>query len=352
MDRTSAAGAVNPAGRDTDLYAAVQDIQAGYWLQMRQVLARTENWPQWISRTQVLGVVAAQANVVELWLKEEPSSLAARVMYARVATERVLQAHRKQWTRDYRKAGDLEKLVARAREGCHRACEENPDDPVPWVCRLALAETDMAGRYPEHHMAPPPHEYLLPDGPWGLLAEVHRRDPFNREAWHRMSQALQARPGPAGRQAVATDFARWTVSFAPPDSPLLLLPLYARVQEHRERQVNGSAAMLNLLWTREDTTRAVTQAFEGWFRKREPATSSQLDLNYLAYALARGGFVQWATEVFDAIGDFATPAPWHYDVRYPEKQWRKAFEEDREACRRSRQRSRLGSRPRHAGEHP
>ncbi|MEV7192480.1 hypothetical protein AB0N81_11835 [Streptomyces sp. NPDC093510] len=344
MESSNPAGGANPAGRDTDLYAAVQDIQAGYWLQMRQVLARTGNWPLWTSRTQVLGVVAAQANVVELWLKEEPESLAARVMYARVATERVLQAHRKNWARDYRKAGDLDKLVARARDACHRASEGNPHDAVPWVCRLALAETDMAGRYPEHHVDPPPHEYLLPGGPWGLLSEAHRRDPFNREAWHRMSQALQAHPGPAGRQAVATDFARWTVSFAPPDSPLLLLPLYARVQEHRERRDNGAAVMLSLLWTREDSTRAVTQAFEGWFRKRDPATSSQLDLNYLAYALARGGFAQWATEVFEAIGDFATPAPWHYDARYPQNQWRKAFEEDRVAC--------LRSHPRHTGEHP
>ncbi|MFI8930326.1 hypothetical protein ACIG3E_21885 [Streptomyces sp. NPDC053474] len=334
----------NPAGRDTDLYAAVQDIQAGYWMQMRQVLARTGTWPQWTSRTQVLGVVAAQNNVVELWLEEEPESLAARVMYARVATERVLQAHRGHRAHDPRQARDLETLADRARQACHRAGEGNPDDAVPWICRLALAETDTNGRYPEHHTPPPPHEYLLPRGPWGLLGEVHRRDPFNREAWHRMSQALQAHPGPAGRQAVATDFARWAVSFAPPDSPLLLLPLYARVQEHRERRDKGAEVTLNLLWTREDTTRAVTKAFEGWFRTCDPATSSQLDLNYLAYALARGGFVQWASEVFDAIGDFATPAPWQFDARYPNDQWQKAFEEDRDAC--------LRAHPRHPGRHP
>lgn len=331
----------NPAGRDTDLSAAVQDVHAGYWMQMRQVLARTGDWPRWTSRTQVLGVVAAQTNVVELWLKEEPESLAARVMYARVATERVLQAHRGHLAHDSRQARDLEKLADRARQACHRAVEGNPHDAVPWICRLALAETDTTERYAEHHADPPPHEYLLPRGPWGLLGEVHRRDPFNREAWHRMSQALQARPGPAGRQAVAVDFARWTVSFAPSDSPLLLLPLYARVQEHRERRDKGSAVTLNLLWTREDTTRAITQAFEGWFRQCDPATSSQLDLNYLAYTLTRGGFPRWATEVFDAIGDFATPAPWQYDARHPKDQWRKAFEEDRHAC--------LRSHPRHKG---
>ncbi|GGV22636.1 hypothetical protein [Streptomyces spectabilis] len=328
----------NPAGRDTDLYAAVQDIQAGYWMQMRQVLARTGTWPQWTSRTQVLGIAAAQNNVVELWLEEEPWSLAARVMYARVATERVLQAHRRHWAHDSKQARDLERLADRARQACDKAGEGNPDDVVPWICRLALAETDTQARHPEHHMAPPPHEYLLPHGPWGLLGEAHRRDPFNREAWHRMSQALQARPGPAGRQAVAMDFARWTVSFAPSDSPLLLLPLYVRVQEHREQLDKGAEVTLNLLWTREDTTRAVTQAFEGWFQKCDPATSSQLDLNYLAYALSRGGFAQWATEVFDAIGEFATPAPWQYDARHPRDQWRKAFEEDRYACLRSRPR--------------
>ncbi|MFD7661172.1 hypothetical protein [Streptomyces sp. NPDC059788] len=323
----------HPAGRDTDLYRAVQDIQASYWMQMRQVLAQTGNWPQWTTRTQVLGVVAAETNVVELWLEEEPESRDARVMYARVATERVLRAHRRRSAHDSGQARDLEKLADGARQACLRAGEGNSGDPVLYICRLALAEADTAERCPEHRVAPPRPEHLLPPGPWGLLGEAHRRDPFNREAWHRMSQALQARPGPAGRRAVAMDFARWTVSFAPADSPLLMLPVYARVQEHRERRDRGEA-VLNLLWTREDITQAVAKAYTGWFKRCDPAGSSQLDLNYLAYALLRGGFPHWAAEVFEAIDDFVTRDPWQYHAPHP-NQWREAFEEARDACLRS-----------------
>ncbi|RSO09715.1 hypothetical protein DMH18_16405 [Streptomyces sp. WAC 06783] len=325
--------ASHPAGRDPDLYRAVQDIRAGYWMQMRQVLARTGYWAQWTSRTQVLGVAAAETNTVELWLEEEPDSIAAQVMYARVATERVLRAHRKQTATSPEQAQRLEKLADGAWQASGRAAALNPRDPVPWNCFIALTETDAIGRHPQHRVPPPQPEYLLPPGPWGLLREAHRRDPFNREAWHRMSQALQSRPGPAGRRAVATDFARWTVSLAPADSPLLLLPIYARVQEHRERRDSGEG-VVNLLWNREDITRAITRAFTGWFGNCDPAASSPLDLNHLAYALVRGGFPHWAAMVFEAIGVFATRDPWQYHAQHPH-QWRETFETDRDACLKS-----------------
>lgn len=323
----------HPAGRDTALYAAVQDVKAGHWMQMRQVLAQTETWREWTARTQVLGVAAARRNVVELWLQEEPQSVAARVMYARVTTERALDAHRSRASaKDSRRVQQLDELADRARQACRRADELNPGDPVTPICLLALAETDTAGRFPEHRVAPPPPDFLLPHGPWGLLEAAHRRDEFNREAWHRMLRVLQVGPGSAylSQRAVAMDFARWSVSKAPLGSPLLLLPLYAHVEGYRARRSSGDV-MLSLWWVNEPITPAITKAFEDWFCRCDPAAGSATDLNYLAHALAAGGFLEEAAAVFQAIGDFATPAPWQYITHDPDRWWEE-FEATRSAC--------------------
>ncbi|MFH8410967.1 hypothetical protein ACH4FX_40280 [Streptomyces sp. NPDC018019] len=323
----------HPAGRDIALYAAVQDVKAGHWMRMRRVLAQTGTWREWTARTQVLGVFAARRNVVELWLREEPQSIAAQVMYARVTTERTLDAHRsRQSVKDSRRVRHLNELADRARQACGRADELNPDDPVAPICFLGLAETDTTGRFPEHRLAPPPPDYLLPAGPWGLLSAAHRRDPFSREAWHRMLRVLQAGPGSAhlSRRAVAMDFARWSVSKAPLGSPLLLLPLYAHMEDYRARRSSG-VVRPNLWWTNESVMPAVKKAFEDWFGRCDPATSSPTDLNYLAHALAAGRFRDEAATVFQAIGDFATPAPWQYVTRHP-GQWREEFERTRSVC--------------------
>ncbi|MFE7119052.1 hypothetical protein ACFU99_26900 [Streptomyces sp. NPDC057654] len=325
----------HPTARDADLYRAVQDIRVGHWMRMSEVLAKTGHWPQWTARTQALAAEAAETNVVELWLKEEPASHAAHVMYARVTTERVLRTHRAQKTGQTRQ---WERLADLAWQECSKAAEENYYDPVPWICAIALMGTDTAGRFPRYRVPPPPPEHLLPHGPWELLEKTHRRDPWNREAWHRMSQALQTQPGPAGRRAVAGDFARWTCSIAPDNSPLLLLPIYALVQDHRERRARHEP-MLSQLWTRGDIVQATTRAFTGWFKKCDPATSSQLDLNYLAYALVACGFPDWAAEVFEAIGDFATQHPWEDFAQHP-SQWRDAFETARDGCRKPSARGR------------
>ncbi|MFI9724622.1 hypothetical protein ACIHFE_34210 [Streptomyces sp. NPDC052396] len=323
----------HPAGRDTALYAAVQDVKAGHWMQMRQVLAQTGTWREWTARTQVLGVAAARGNVVELWLQEEPQSVAARVMYARVTTERALDAHRSRASaEDPRRVQQLDELAGRARQACRRADELTPGDPVAPICLLALAETDTAGRFPEHCVAPPPPDFLLPHGPWGLLEAAHRRDGFNREAWHRMFRVLQVGPGSVylSRRAVAMDFARWSVSTAPLGSPLLLLPLYAHVEEYRARRSRGDI-MLGLWWTNESITPAIAKAFEGWFCRCDPEAGSTTDLNYLAHALSAGGFLKEAAAVFQAIGDFATPAPWQY-ISHDADRWWEEFEAAHSAC--------------------
>ncbi|WP_053161369.1 hypothetical protein [Streptomyces caatingaensis] len=244
------------------------------------MLAQTGTWQEWTARTQVLGVAAARCNVVELWLREEPQSVAARVMYARVTTERALDAHRSRASaEDPRRMRQLDELADRARQACRVAGELNPGDPVAPICLLALAETDTAGRFPEHRVAPPPPDFLLPHGPWGLLEAAHRRDAYSREAWQRMLRVLQVGPGSEylSRRAVAMDFARWSASKAPIGSPLLLLPLYAHVEEYRARRSRGDS-MLSLWWVNESITPAISKAFEDWFGRCDPAAASPTDL--------------------------------------------------------------------------
>ncbi|UNO38357.1 hypothetical protein [Streptomyces sp. MST-110588] len=336
----------HPAGRDTALYPAVQEVKAGHWMAMRQVLAETGTWPQWTARTQVLSVFAARGNTVELWLKEEPESIAAQMMYARVLTERALEAYRsRRHARDAGRSRHLDELASRARQACDRAAEVNPADPVAVVCRLALAETDPDGRFPEHRAAPPPPEFLLPPGPWGLLQAAHQRDAYNREAWHRMLRVLQVGPGAAhlSRQGVAMDFARWSASKAPLGSPLLLLPLYAYMEGYRARRDQGKAT-LSPEWADGLLAPAITRAFTDWFSRCTTVTSSPTDLNYLAHALVAGGFRGEAAAVFKAIGDFATPAPWQYVAQHPHR-WREDFETTRSACLRARNRPAGGKGP-------
>ncbi|WP_171162883.1 hypothetical protein [Streptomyces sp. I05A-00742] len=129
-------------------------------------------------------------------------------------------------------------------------------------------------------MAPPPPDFLLPHGPWGLLEAAHRWNGFSREAWHRMLRGLRVGPASAylSRRALAMDFARWSASC-------------------------------------------------------------------LAHGLTAGGFRKEAATVFQAIGDYATPAPWQYITHHPER-WREEFEATRSACLR-----RLNSPP-DAGRRP
>ncbi|MEV8037963.1 hypothetical protein [Streptomyces sp. NPDC086182] len=140
------------------------------------------------------------SDVVTAWWKEEPDNADALMMWARVQTQRALKARCGAVT-----ARVLLRSIGDARRARRNAAQTLPNDPVQWVCRLALPQLDLDRRYmhrPEHGAAPP--EALPPPGPWPLLWEVVRRDPDNREGYHRMLQCFQAR-----RQG-ALDFARWT----------------------------------------------------------------------------------------------------------------------------------------------
>ncbi|GGW23276.1 hypothetical protein [Streptomyces xantholiticus] len=295
----------HPAGQDKELRAALQDLRTGRWLSMRDLLAATNDWSLWTRRTQVLAAVAAGSDTVQAWRTEEPESSAAAVMHCRVVVERALRAHREGHRR-------TQELWHEAWQACRLAARRSPEDPVPWVCLLALARLDEGQRLEEHRTAPP-GPMLFP-GPWGLLAQADKRDPHNREAYHRMLQFVYARRA-GGHLAEAVNFVQWASSAAPLGSPLKALPLYVRVERHRRE--NGHEKALDLHWVTDDATRDGRLALHDWFDVVQPAACTLLDLSHLAHAL--WGSLQFAAaaRVFEALGPFWTTLPWAYRTSDP-----------------------------------
>ncbi|MGW5372383.1 hypothetical protein ACWER6_10925 [Streptomyces sp. NPDC004009] len=300
MAREGARPSYDPAGHDGALRGALQDLRTGRWMAMRTLLADTTSWWQWTQRTQILAAAAAGTDVVRAWLSEEPHSVPAAVMHARVGVERALRAQRERHLKAH-------ELWIEAWDAAQSAAQAAPQDPVPWVCLLALAQLDPEQRWPEHRTPPP--EPLLPPGPWGLLAEAGKRDPHNREAHHRMLQFLYATAA-SDRLAEAAGYAQWAAASAPAGSPLYVLPLYVRVE--RYRRAAGHDLALDLHWVAEDAAREAVRAWRSWFRHAPRAECSLLDLNHLAHALWGAQLFAEAGRVFEAIGPYFTPPPWMY----------------------------------------
>jgi len=290
----------HPAGHDDALRVALVELEAGRWRTARQLLVGTgTHWALRTSRTQVLAVAAARSDVVGVWLHEEPNHYDAHLMDARVAVERALRAHRQQHPRTW-------EFEAEARHKALVATRSSPHDPVPWVCLLALGQIDTQQRYHEHRIPAP--EVMLPSGPWGLLDQVHRRDPYNREAYHRLMQFFLAREAPwAASQAAAFDLGRSLASQQPAGSPLLLLPAYALVEQRRRTREDR---LWRRQWADAPMIDYTLNAFHHWFHKTSPITQSVADLSLLAYALWAGTQYQEAAEVFMALGPYASREPW------------------------------------------
>ncbi|MGW6823763.1 hypothetical protein [Streptomyces sp. NPDC055005] len=294
----------HPAGHDNELRLAVQDLRTGRWVSMERLLGRTTGWGLWTQRTQVLAAVAAGTDVVQAWRTEKPRSLAATVMHTRVAVERAVRAHRAGHPRTH-------ELWEEAWQACNATAGLSPDDPVPWICLLALALLDEHHQMDEHRLPPPGP--MLPPGPWGILAEADRRDPYNREAYHRMLQFVYARtPRPLSD---AADFVHWAAGSAPPGSAVHALPLYVRVERYRRE--GGQDKALDLHWVAEDAAREAGHALDDWFRHTDPTYASPLDLNHLAHALWGALRFDDASRVFDAIGRYWTALPWADRTRDP-----------------------------------
>jgi hypothetical protein len=209
---------------DEQLGTACTDLSAGIVGAARQVLAESREQEDFARRayaSALLGSIAADSHVAELWAKDEPRSPDAYLLLARALAHRVLRTAGPPGPYQAKAL----RAVLKAEHASHRAAELWTEDPTPWLVRLSLERLRL--RPP---VLPSAHSRLGPlPGPWDLVErEIWSRDQFNREAGHRLLMYFSPRAG--GSNAEMDHFATWMTTKAPPDSPLQLLPLIAELE--------------------------------------------------------------------------------------------------------------------------
>ncbi|MFF4607746.1 hypothetical protein ACFY12_34035 [Streptomyces sp. NPDC001339] len=281
----------SPAADDRALASACVDVRAGRYFSAHEVLWETRgDFELRAHRSLVLASVAADSDLAERWLDEEPGPEAA-LLWARVAMLRALRMA---------DAGDQRQraLTRIARTACERASKESPEDPTPWVAQLALARLDRP-------QDPAPQGLLTaPTGPWYLFAHILRLDAWHREAHHRFLSFFFTRYG--GSSSASWDVAAFLSQRAPAGSPLRLLPLVALVEDY-----NPSDLLANRTWEQPQWVSAAMGVYHNWFpRVTDYRFTPVLDLAYLAHALFLAKREFEAREVFTAMGPYASRMPW------------------------------------------
>jgi hypothetical protein len=288
----------DPAGPDRDLAVACEDLQTGRFAAARDLLAATgRNWDLRCHRMLILAQVASGSDVVDLWDIEEPDSLDALALGARVAVIRAVRAHRSGHPQ-------AEELTAWARAACLAAAGRFPADPVPWVAMLQLAAVS-----PERMAAP---AGLVADGPWHHVAQLWYCDRLNREGHHRLVAAVGPQAG--GSIADMFEVARWVAAWAPEGSALHLLPLLGYIEGFREGAGDSTRQRIILAdrqWASVQAHMEIDHVYDSWFasaQRRGPVLLP--DLHCLAHALWAAEKFDRAAAVFDAIGPYASTLPW------------------------------------------
>ncbi|WP_328982881.1 hypothetical protein OG258_50105 [Streptomyces mirabilis] len=139
---------VHSAGRDHELRLAMEDLQMDRWRAAQLLLRSTgTNWALRTSRSQTLAVGAAKSHAIEAWREEEPGSVSALMMWARVLTQGALYAFR-----DGVRGEKLRRAAYVADQACRATASAWPEDPVPGVCFLALAQTDVDQSWPHSRL--------------------------------------------------------------------------------------------------------------------------------------------------------------------------------------------------------
>lgn len=321
---------VDLAGRDDELRRALEDLRMNRHSAMRSVLMKSvRDRPLRTARSQVLAVGAGDGAAIVAWLEEDPRNADAMMMWARVLTRQAVRAFRQ---------GKDEALLRRAarvaRDACWAAIRDSPADPVPWVCLLDLAKLPIDLRHLDPFVSQRPYpwgqapEMGLFDGPWPLLYEVDRRDPGNREAYHRMREFAET----CLSGGLAVDFSRWTSGRAPYGSALHVMPLYAFLAEYLRRHGDGRDGAI-AFWTTAQVKHYARKACDDWFYATPDSVRSQLsllDLNHLAFVLVACGEVG-ADGVFREIGPYATSAPWAQVSGSLGRDWQSEFRRMRDS---------------------
>ncbi|MFI2643774.1 hypothetical protein [Streptomyces sp. NPDC018610] len=281
----------HPAADDRTLASVCVDVRAGRWASARAALAETRgDFALRAHRSLVLASEAADSDLAERWLAEEPSPEAA-LLWARVAVLRALRA-----ADDH--DGRAEPLERIALSACERASAAGPGDPTPWVAKLAMARL--------HRLRDPAPRGLLtaPPGPWRLFAHVLSLDPWHREAHHRFLAFFFTRHG--GSVNAAWDVAAFLAQRAPVDSALRLLPLVALVESY-----DPARLLADRLWEQPQWRATALAIHRDWL----PTVAAHrftpvLDLAYLAHALVLAGREPEARAALTAMGPYASRMPW------------------------------------------
>ncbi|WP_201304886.1 hypothetical protein [Streptomyces sp. GS7] len=294
----------SPAANDRALAGACMDVRAGRYFSAHEVLKEARrDFEVRAHRSLVLASVAADSDLAERWLDEEPGPEAA-LLWARVA---MLRALRMADAGD-RRAGALVRI---AQTACERAAKSAPEDPTPWVAQLALARL-------ERQQDPAPKGLLTsPMGPWYLFAHILRLDPWHREAHHRFLSFFFTRHG--GSSSASWDVAAFLSQRAAATSPLRLLPLVALVEDY-----NPDALLADRTWEQPQWITTAMGIYHNWFPQVAGYRFTPvLDLAYLAHALYMAKHEFEAREVLTAMGRYASRMPWSV-FGDPEEQLTKA----------------------------
>ncbi|MFH8344500.1 hypothetical protein [Streptomyces sp. NPDC018045] len=298
----------HPAADDLQLARACVDIRAGRYFGAREILREArEDYGVRAHRSLVLASEAADSDLAERWLAEEPGREAA-LLWARVA---VLRAARAADGGD-RRAEALGRIAVAA---CDRAAEAAPDDPTPWSAKLTLARLQQP-------RDPAPQGLLTaPPGPWTLFSHILRLDPWNREGHHRFLSFFFPRYG--GEANASWDVAAFLSQRAPASSPLRLLPLVALVDGY-----NPDSLLAERTWEQPQWKATALSVYRNWLpHVAGYRFTPVLDLAYLAHALHMAQCSFEARAVFTAMGPYASRMPWSV-FGDPEEQLNKA----RRAC--------------------
>ncbi|MFT2020421.1 hypothetical protein ACMA1D_32040 [Streptomyces sp. 796.1] len=284
----------HPAADDRQLASACVDVRAGRYWSAREALREADgDFGLRAHRALVLASEAADSDLTERWLAEEPSP-EATLLWARVA---VLRAARAADGHD-RRATALGRIATAA---CERAAEMAPHDPTPWVALLGLAHLHQA-------RDPAPRGLLTaPPGPWYLFARILRLDPWHREAHHRFLAFFFARNG--GSANAAWDVAAFLGQRAPASSALRLLPLVTLVEGHYVAKT--ASPLADRVWEEPQWRTTALSVYQYWFPHVATGRFTPvLDLAYLAHALVMAGRTFEARAVFTAMGPYASRMPW------------------------------------------
>ncbi|MFJ3657475.1 hypothetical protein ACIPPR_29770 [Streptomyces nigra] len=281
----------HPAADDRVLARVCVEVRAGRYLGAREALAETRgDFALRAHRSLVLASEAADSDLVERWLAEEPGREAS-LLWARVAVVRALRAAD---ARDPR-AEALERIALAA---CDRAAHTDPADPTPWVAKLAMA------RLHRLRDAAPRGLLTAPPGPWRLFAHVLSLDPWHREAHHRFLACFSPRHG--GSVTAAWDVAAFLGQRAPAGSSLGLLPLVALVECY-----DPTRLLADRVWEQPQWRATAVALHRDWLPTVADYTFTPvLDLAYLAHALVMARREEQARTAFTAMGPYASRMPW------------------------------------------